>query len=124
MTSNFPEFKEFVESKFESLSNFSFLVTGSFQTYQGLENSKDTRLITKLLKLAMYLDFDREKVEITDFDREKIKARMGYILKTHKNESHWLRKNNISHSYFSAVKNGKIVRKNLAYERLITKLGL
>ncbi|KKL49072.1 hypothetical protein LCGC14_2319120, partial [marine sediment metagenome] len=38
MTSNFKEFKEFVQGKFKSMSNFSFLATGSFQAYKGLEN--------------------------------------------------------------------------------------
>ena len=143
MTSNFKAFKEFVEGKFESMSNFSFLVTGSFQTYKGLENLRDTKenygVIEVKIGLATLTDFDKEKCEVSDFDRLAIKARMEYILET-RNEEYddlfedktswstfkvcdWLKENKISPIYYSAVINGRIVRKNLAYERLIKLIG-
>ena len=130
MTSNFKAFKEFVESKFESMSNFSFLVTGSFQSYKGLENKLDTsynRLaITTLHGFASRIDFDKEKCEVSDFDRLAIKARMDYFIfeEGYKNKAAVLRDKGISPIYYSAVINGRIVRKNLAYERLIKLIGL
>ncbi len=146
MTSNFLSFKEFVERKFESMSNFSFLATGSFQAYKGLENKLDTssnRLsIQALHGFASMIDFDKEKCEVSDFDRLAIKARMEHIVETRQwrrnmmircdktfkwpkyKKSDWLRENKISPIYYSAVINGRIVRKNCAYERLIKLMGL
>ena len=144
MTSNFLSFKKIVESKFESMSNFSFLTTGSFQAYKGLENLRDTKenygVIEVKIGLATLTDFDKEKCVVSDFDRRAIKARMEYILETRNEEyddlfedktswstfkaSDWLEENKISPTYYSAVINGRIVRKNLAYERLIKLMGL
>ncbi len=130
MTSNFLSFKEFVQGKFESMSNFSFLVTGSFQSYKGLENKADTNLgrslIDQLYQDACELEFDKEKCEVSDFDRLAIKARMNYFIfeEGYKNPAQWLIAHKISEPYYSAVINGRIVRKNCAYERLIKLMGL
>ena len=130
MTSNFKAFKEFVQGKFESLSNFSFLATGSFQTYKGLQNLADKShnryFIDELYQHACDLDFNIEDVEITYFDRLAIKARMEYILETedYKNDADWCDKNRFTRPLYSAIKTGLIKRKNLAYERLIKLMGL
>ncbi len=130
MTSNFKSFKEFVQGKFESMSNFSFLATGSFQTYKGLESKPDNEIncleIDLLDRLACLTDFDKEKCEVSEFERLAIKARMNYFIfeEGYKNPAQWLIAHKISEPYYSAVINGRIVRKNCAYERLINKLGL
>ena len=130
MTSNFKAFKEFVEVKFESMSNFSFLATGSFQAYKGLQNLADKShnryFIDELYQHACDLDFNIEDVEITYFDRLAIKARMEYILETedYKNDADWCDKNQFTPPLYCAIKNGKTKRKNCAYQRLINKLGL
>ena len=129
MTSNFKAFKEFVERKFESMSNFSFLVTGSFQTYKGLENKTENKSnyleIDQLHGLACLTDFDKEKCEVSDFDRLAIKARMEYILETENiTKAKWFTNNHVTKWYYSQLVTGQLKRKNCAYERLINKLGL
>ena len=130
MTANFKQFKEFVEKKFGSLSNFSKIVTGSFQTFKGLVSLKDTKenqeKIDTLMMSAEITDFDVSKVEISDFERGAIKARMQLIIETseYKSAFKWLKKNHISSPLYSAIIGGRAKRKNLAFERLWTKLGL
>ena len=130
MTANWNDFKELVEKKFGSLSNFSQIVTGSFQTYKGLEALSDEEenywRIYTLIKLAKKTDFDVAKVEISDLERLAIKARMQFITGTtdYKNANEWLIANNISHPLYSAITSGRAKRKNLAFENLWKRLGL
>ncbi len=129
MTSNFKSFKEFVEGKFESLSNFSKIATGSFQTYKGLETKADTKenrlSIEHLYTCAVFTDFDKEEVEVSDFDRMAIKMRMEYILETENiTKAKWFKNNHVTNWYYSQLLTGHLKRKNCAYERLIKLMGL
>ena len=130
MTANWKDFKDFVEKKFGSLSNFSKIVTGSFQTFKGLVSLKDTKenqeKIDTLMMSAEITDFDVSKVEISEFERGAIKARMQLIIETteYKSAFEWLTANHISPSLYSAIITGRSKRKNLAFESLWSKLGL
>ena len=125
MTSNFQSFKEYVESKFESLSNFSKIATGSFMKFQGLQNIKDENIIHNLHQIACDYDFDKEKVEVSNFDRMAIKMRMEYILETENiTKAKWFRNNHVTSWYYSQLVTGQLKRKNCAYERLIKLMGL
>ena len=130
MTANFKQFKELVEKKFGSLSNYSMIATGSFQTYKGLRclsNTDDNYWkINDLKKLAKKTKFDLGKVEISGLDRLAIKCRMDHIIKTtdYKTVAEWLKDNQIFHPWYSGTISGRLKRKHLAFENLWKKLGL
>lgn len=130
MTPNFKDFKEFVDEKFGSITRFAKITTGSYHTYKGLRNLLESDenywKIDALKKLAKKTDFDRRKVEILGLDRLAIKCRMDHIIKTtdYKNVAEWLKDNNISHSRYSGIINGRLKRKDSAFENLWKKLKL
>ena len=130
MTPNFKDFKKLVKEKFKSLSNFSKIITGSFISYQGLQCLRNTDdnywKIDALKKLAKKTDFDRRKVEISGFEIASIKVQMQFIIETtdHENAFQWLKANHISYSRYSGIINGRLKRKDLAFENLWKKLEL
>ena len=146
MTSNYPEFKKYVEKKFLSMANFSAQMTGSFDRYKTLSNLEDTEdnysWISELQETAENTEFNKKRIMISGFDRRSIKARMKHIIAKRNKEYEnlfddmrvrkwskykavdWLNENRISHSYYSAVIHGTHQRKNAAFENLWTKLGL
>ena len=130
MTPNFKDFKKLVKEKFKSLSNFSKIITGSFISYQGLQCLRNTDdnywKIYALKKLAKKTDFDRRKVEISGFEIASIKVQMQFIIETtdHENAFQWLKANHISYSRYSGIINGRLKRKDLAFENLWKKLEL
>lgn len=137
MTVNFLAFKRYVEKKFGSMAKFSFLMTGTtYGKFKRLENLPDTEAnynrIWKLHDAAKKLKNDPGKTTVSDENRNAIISKMKEIVEKNQGPSKgttykkidWLNANSISQTYFSSVTKGRYTNKNLAYERLVEKLGL